>query len=170
MRTLQPPPSALSVAEAFARSINIVSGAGLHFEDAVASAGDVKLYANNDLTSGNTSATGDISLSSSAADIHTLGDIAGANVFFRAGGGVRVDSNIDTAGLLQVIADGTFGLGGTASANRITVASADIDLASGAQLGMRGTTASMTLAPNDPTAPLLIGGTGQAGTYILDSG
>jgi filamentous hemagglutinin family protein len=154
---------------AFGRSIDIASGAGLDFSDAVASAGDVSLGTQGDLSTGTTTATGDVSLTSATGDVHTIGHTGGTAVTLDAAGNVQVDGSLDATGALLVSAGGTFGLTATAQGSSIAVTSSDVDLTGNANLGARGTTGDITLTNSTTTGTGHIGGAGSAGGYDLDA-
>ena len=154
---------------AFGRSIDIASGAGLDFSDAVASAGDVSLSTQGDLSTGTTTATGDVSLTSASGDVHTIGHTGGTAVTLDAAGDVQVDGSLAATGALLVSAGGTFGLTATAQGSSIAVSSSDVDLTGNANLGARGTTSDITLTNATTTGTGHLGGAGSAGGYDLDS-
>jgi filamentous hemagglutinin family protein len=154
---------------AFGRSIDISSGAGLDFSDAVASAGDVSLTTQGDLSTGTATATGNVSLASANGNVHTIGHTGGTAVMLDAAGNVQVDGSLDATGALLVTAGGTFGLTATAQGSSIAVTSSDVDLTGNANLGARGTTSDITLTNSRTTGTGTIGGAGGAGGYDLDS-
>jgi filamentous hemagglutinin family protein len=155
--------------QAFGRSIDISSAAGLSFEDAVASAGGLTIETQLGITAGHASATGDLSLRSLAGTVHTTGAVDGGTISLVADGDVLADFDLTAAGSLGVTAGGVFGLGGTARGTSITVTSNDIQLAGGSRLGVRGTTRDIVLANGDAALVSHIGGAGGAGDYELDS-
>jgi filamentous hemagglutinin family protein len=153
----------------FARSIDITSGAGLDFEDAIASAGNLAITTQLDLSTGSATATGDVSLRSLGGDIHTIGHTGGAAITLEAAGDVQVDHSLDASGAFTVAAGGTFGLGATAQGSSIDVTSHDIQLNAGSQLGVRGITRDIALTNSDGARVAHFGGESGAGGYDLDS-
>jgi hypothetical protein len=70
---------------------------------------------------------------------------------------------------IHLFARGTFALSGQASGVHISAVSSDIDIAAGAQLGVRGTTNQLTLFNGNSSRETFIGGTAHTTGYSLDS-
>ena len=125
--------------------IAIQSTGALDFDVARATAGDVNVRTAGDLDAALVSASNAVSLASSAGGIHATGSVSGATVSLSASSDVVADADLTSSGALNVDAGGAFALGGTASGTTIAAHSGDIRLASGAQLGARGTTQDIVL-------------------------
>jgi len=127
---------------------------------------DVTLGAGGNLTTGAVNSAGKIALTA-AGDV-TASDLAAASTLAVNAGG---DSSVGdvTATDASFTATGTANFLGVVSVPTITVTSADINVASGASLGVFGVTDLLTLnAVSDDPIVIGSGGSPAAGQYVLD--
>jgi filamentous hemagglutinin family protein len=159
---------------ALAGSISIRSDGALRFADSSASQGAFFVQADGDLDFAAISAQDAAEISSRTGSIRIAGPVSAANIALSADiGDVRANGALtanfdDTPGALEVLAGGTFSLGGRASAATIDVLSGDIAIGPTAQLGVRGVTQNITLANLNSGRAMFIGGAPRTGAYSLD--
>lgn len=103
--------------------------------------------------------SGDISIFSLSPEVLQVGGTLNG----QAGGDLSIGGvTAGTAALLS--AGGTASLSGTIAAPQIRIASAALDIAEGAQLGVPGLTGSLELIARTSGQPIIIGGSDESGT------
>jgi hypothetical protein len=131
-----------------ALSVNISSPGVLTVSQANASGGDLMIFASDGLDLGNGTATGGIVLGS------TLGDLSVTNL---------------TAATVEIGTFGTANFAGLVQGQVVQVNSGDIVIGAGAQIGVAGTTTTLSLGNGRTANATFIGGTDSGIGYSLSA-
>ncbi|MBB4641827.1 beta strand repeat-containing protein [Rhizorhapis suberifaciens] len=133
-----------------------VSGSGMTIRSGRMEISDTASFAGGSLATGNLTAMG-------------LGSAANASsgFYYTSRGNVTLDAV--SAPVIDIDALGTATVNGLLSGNGISIASSDIVIGSGAQIGSRIGTVSLELANNDDSRPTYMGGLDNSSGYSLSA-
>ncbi|WP_447929716.1 hypothetical protein [Sphingopyxis fribergensis] len=143
---------------ASANAIRIEGGGNMHFTSLNAATGDAYVRGNGDFSvdNGSVAGTADFATSGEAMNIIAL---TAADATIANSGGFLTLGAVSVAGDLGASARSNLAVTGVVTGQSISLASANIAIASGARVGTAGVTQQLSIANNDTGSQTFVGGT-----------
>lgn len=145
----------------------VINGGSMIFSNIVTDVGDA-IVRGGDLfiINGNIAGRAEFSSSGERLGVTTL---TAQSAALEASGGFMTLDNVNVSGALSATARTSLGITGVVTGQSISLASANIDIASTGRVGTAGTTGEVSIANNNPDNQTFVGGTGTPDGYHIDA-
>ncbi|HEV2597072.1 hypothetical protein [Sphingopyxis sp.] len=145
----------------------VINGGSMIFSNIVTDVGDA-IVRGGDLfiINGNIAGRAEFSSSGERLGVTTL---TAQSAALEASGGFMTLDNVDVSGALSATARTSLGITGVVTGQSISLASANIDIASTGRVGTAGATGEVSIANNNPDNQTFVGGTGTPNGYHIDA-